>query len=202
MLPALAWARVHISQVPPLHSQASLHQQIVLQWPSWEQMYWLCSTWLADSPRRREGEGKQPTLLIYSIHPASSASCRSQSRQLVDLEMEQHLPIWWSRPHCHMFHKHRPTASAQDRALAFSSPPAIAGVPSQKPSSSWLERRGRNVTGEGGEIRHNPERVENYLESTWLFSSTSSSLVLEATQLSNANFRHPWASKATFSTLK
>lgn len=205
MIPALAWARVHISQVSPLHSQASLHQQIVLQWPSWEQTYSAVLDLTGRLPPSGEGGGEAASF-AHLLHPPRSLRllCRPQSQQLANRRAGAaaaspgSLAVPQNVSHM-LLH-----TSAPDRAPAPRSPPTAASAPSQnlvlyEPRKRW----GRNIRQKGGEgIRHNPERVENDLESTCLFSPTSSSLVLEATQLSNGNFRHPWASEATFSTLK
>lgn len=153
-------------------------------------MYSPCLTWLADSHHRAMGGGSQLCSFIRSTRLGQPLCC-SEPRT-ANSEMGQQLP---SRE-LSMFHP-----SAQDWALTASPPPEKARVPYQKPCSSWIEeRQRRNVTQKGGEggIQHNPERVENYLESTWLFSPTSSSSALEATQLSNGNFRHPWPAKRHF----
>lgn len=118
--------------------------------------------------------GKRPTLLIYCHHPASSGS-------IVPAGSQQ--------------------AAAHCRAPSCRLPGQAAGCPSL-PTAHQLLLANLAVRGNLGGVWHHPQRAGNHLESSWLFPPTSPSLVLEATQLSNGNFRHPRASEATFSTLK
>lgn len=169
-------------------------------------MYLLCWTWLADSPlwRKRGGGSSQLCSFIASILLAQPPLSFTEPTTYKLRDGVVAADLWTSAvpPHLSpmLFHTTPPLRTGH-------SLPALYPQKLEFPLKNLLLRELKRDVGEMSHkkvegIRHNPERVENYLESTWLFSPTSSSLVLEATQLSNGNFRHPWASEATFSTLK